>query len=136
MAGGDLEDAITRLNAYFDAGADCALPILSAEYLNADTMREFVRRLKGPLNAPAMIKLSVGELDEIGVARAGVQFNWALHGFVGGIAEEVLGKGTKELMAAWPPQVDVSGIFQDLVRQRAGAASGNPTTGTGRTSWP
>lgn len=116
--GGDLEDAITRMNAYLEAGAECVLPILPAEYRNEETLREIVERVGGAVNSPALTRLPISKLDEIGVKRAGIMFNHALHGFVGAIAREALTDGTQELSDAWPPAFRVSDAFQADARAR------------------
>jgi 2-methylisocitrate lyase-like PEP mutase family enzyme len=118
--GGDLDDAITRMNAYLEAGAECVLPILPSEHRNEDTMREIVERVNGPVNSPALIRLSIPRLEEIGVKRAGIMFNHAIHGFVGSIAQQVLTEGTHDLMDSWRPQIAVSSTFQADARARQG----------------
>jgi 2-methylisocitrate lyase-like PEP mutase family enzyme len=116
--GGDLDDAIGRMNAYLEAGAECVLPILPAEYRDEETLREIVERVNGPINSPALTRLSIPKLDEIGVKRAGIMYNHALHGFVGSVARRVLTEGTQDLVDEWPPPFPVSATFQADARAR------------------
>lgn len=116
--GGDLEDAITRMNAYLAAGAECVLPILPAEHRTEETLREIVERVDGPVNSPALTRLGIAKLEEIGVKRAGIMFNHAIHGLVGSIAQQVFADGTQELVDAWPPPFPVSATFQADARAR------------------
>jgi 2-methylisocitrate lyase-like PEP mutase family enzyme len=63
---GDLDDAVTRGNAYLAAGADCVYPILSP----AAAVADLASRIDGPINVlltPSM--LSVSALADLGVAR-------------------------------------------------------------------
>ena len=64
---GDLDDAATRLNAYLDAGADCAFAI---GLVDREGIAELVRRVRGPLNVLATRATpTVDELAALGVRR-------------------------------------------------------------------
>lgn len=88
--GGDLDDAVKRMNTFLEAGAECCLPILSAELNDAATLREIVERVDGPINAPANVDLTVAELEEMGVRRVGIQMYPQVHGFVQSMTELTL----------------------------------------------
>jgi 2-methylisocitrate lyase-like PEP mutase family enzyme len=88
--GGDLEDAIMRMNTFLEAGAECCLPILPAEFNDAGTIREIVERVNGPINAPANAPLTVAQLEEMGVRRIGIQMYPQVHGFVQSMTELTL----------------------------------------------
>jgi 2-methylisocitrate lyase-like PEP mutase family enzyme len=66
LRGGTADEAVERANAYLDAGADCAYPILCPP----DTIAELTRRIAGPVN----VMLRAGTPDPatlrgLGVAR-------------------------------------------------------------------
>jgi 2-methylisocitrate lyase-like PEP mutase family enzyme len=70
-----LPDALTRANAYFEAGADCVFPILLWE---ADALRTFISEASGPVNVLALpLAPGLNELAELGVAR--VSYGTLLH---------------------------------------------------------
>jgi 2-methylisocitrate lyase-like PEP mutase family enzyme len=61
------DEALTRANAYLDAGADCVFPILLRE---ADVIRTFTSEARGPVNILALPQApSRAELAQMGVAR-------------------------------------------------------------------
>jgi 2-methylisocitrate lyase-like PEP mutase family enzyme len=69
------DDALTRANGYFDAGADCVFPILLHE---AEVIRSFTREAQGPVNILALPQApSRAELAELGVAR--ISYGTLLH---------------------------------------------------------
>jgi 2-methylisocitrate lyase-like PEP mutase family enzyme len=62
-----LEQALTRANAYIEAGADCVYPIALWE---RDTLGSFIAEVDGPINILATPRApSIAELSELGVAR-------------------------------------------------------------------
>ena len=70
-----LPDALTRAEAYFEAGADCVFPILLHE---ADALQTFTSGASGPVNVLALpVAPSLNELAELGVAR--VSYGTLLH---------------------------------------------------------
>jgi len=63
---GDVDEAVERANAYLDAGADCAYPILCPP----DSIAALAHRIHGPLNVIATgAGPTPAELQELGVAR-------------------------------------------------------------------
>ena len=61
------EQAVRRLNAYREAGADCLYPI---GYLDVDTIAALVKAINGPINVIGVPGIpSVSELQRLGVAR-------------------------------------------------------------------
>jgi len=62
---GDVEEALRRARAYFDAGADCVYPIMLAERA---VLARFVTEAGGPVNVLANAG-SLAELSALGVAR-------------------------------------------------------------------
>jgi 2-methylisocitrate lyase-like PEP mutase family enzyme len=62
---GDIEEALRRGRAYFDAGADCVYPITLAERA---VLARFVTEAGGPVNVLANAG-SIAELAALGVAR-------------------------------------------------------------------
>ncbi len=76
------EDAVERARLYRGAGADCAFPIRLAD---DEGIREFVRRVPGPVNVVGAGAPPLARLAELGVARvsfAGFLMNqlYAAHG--------------------------------------------------------
>jgi len=64
--GGDVDEAVTRANAYLGAGADCAYPILCPPV----SIPELARRIEGPMNVIAGDGVPApNDLQELGVAR-------------------------------------------------------------------
>ena len=95
-----LSDAIARLSAYRDAGADCLFPI---GLRDPDAIRQLTRELHHPVNILAGPgALSVGELGQLGVARIslGGGPQRAALATLGAIAEEVRDHGTYGAMQA------------------------------------
>jgi 2-methylisocitrate lyase-like PEP mutase family enzyme len=65
-------DALTRANAYLEAGADSVYPI---GLLEADPLRSFIAEVDGPVNVIHVPQgPSVGDLASLGVAR----ISWAV----------------------------------------------------------
>ena len=90
----DLDDTITRLQAYEQAGAD----VLYAPGINSiDGIRRIVDAVSQPVNVLAMADTPpVRRLAELGVARVstGSGFYWAAMGGLAGAAEELRDSGT------------------------------------------
>jgi 2-methylisocitrate lyase-like PEP mutase family enzyme len=90
----DLDDTITRLQAYEQAGAD----VLYAPGINSiDGIRRIVDAVSQPVNVLAMADTPpVRRLAELGVARVstGSGFYWASMGGLAGAAEELRDSGT------------------------------------------
>lgn len=62
-----LEDAITRVNAYYKAGADCVYPIGRGD---KETLAVLRKRVNAPINVLATAKTaSLKELQELGINR-------------------------------------------------------------------
>jgi 2-methylisocitrate lyase-like PEP mutase family enzyme len=62
-----LKDAVRRLNAYREAGADCLYPI---GYLDRETIASLVKAVNGPINVIGVPGTPpVAELQRLGVAR-------------------------------------------------------------------
>ena len=121
--GGDIDDAVKRLNAYLEAGADCALPILAPEHKTIETVRELVERVKGPINAPAgAIDLGMGELERLGVARVSAMVYFAAEGLVHDMAQQLFIDRTVEIMKAQKPFTAINEIFKGLAREEAPAS--------------
>jgi 2-methylisocitrate lyase-like PEP mutase family enzyme len=82
--GGQVElvpEALERANAYLEAGADCAFPIVLWE---SDALAQFMGEVAGPVNVTRMPQFST--LDEIaafGVARV----SWGIFLFVGAMGQ-------------------------------------------------
>jgi len=118
--GGDLDDAVKRLNTYLEAGADCALPILPAEHKTTETIRELVERVNGPINAPASaIELGMQELERLGVRRVSAMVYFAAQGLVHDMAQQLLTDGSLELMKAQKPFTAINEIFKQRPREEA-----------------
>ena len=66
VGNGDLEDAVSRANAYLSAGADCVYPI----FCPASAIAELAGRIDGPINILLTPQMpSVSQLADLGVAR-------------------------------------------------------------------
>ena len=65
--GSRFDDAVRRINAYREAGADCLFPI---GYLDAQTIAALAKAIDGPINVIGVPGTpSVAELEVLGVAR-------------------------------------------------------------------
>ncbi len=66
IGSGDVEEAVERANAYLEAGADCAYPILAPP----SSIAALAHRIAGPINVIVQQgNPTVAELQELGVAR-------------------------------------------------------------------
>jgi 2-methylisocitrate lyase-like PEP mutase family enzyme len=99
-----LEEALTRANAYIEAGADCAYPITLWE---RDALTSFLAKVDGPVNILATPRApSIAELAELGVARvslAGLLYRGAmawLQGTLASLAREAQEAGSPMSPAA------------------------------------
>lgn len=64
---GLVSEALSRANAYLEAGADCVYPIILWE---TDALRRFVSEVRGPVNVARLPQMpSLAELAALGVAR-------------------------------------------------------------------
>ena len=116
--GGDVDDAVTRLNAYLAAGAECALPFLPGELRTPETIRELTSRIKGPVNlGGSSTKPTVQELEQLGVRRLSLTFYWPTYGLVRSLAQQLLDEGSLELMSAQQPYMEVNNIFRARARR-------------------
>ena len=89
-----LQHAITRLNAYHAAGADCLFAPAADQ---PDVISQLVKALKGPLNILGRAGVpSIPELQRLGVARVSIGSGpmRAAMGVVRSIANELLETGT------------------------------------------
>ena len=114
-----LSDAIARLSAYRDAGADCLFPIGLRE---PDAIRQLTSELKHPINILAGPgALSVGELGELGVARIslGGGPQRAALATLSGIAAEVRDHGTYGAMQTMLTHRELDDMVSDSYRARA-----------------
>jgi 2-methylisocitrate lyase-like PEP mutase family enzyme len=90
----DLDDTITRLQAYASAGADV---VYAPGLVAADDIRRVVDSVEVPVNVLALPGVpSVRELASLGVARVSVgsAFAWVALGALAGAARELLDSGT------------------------------------------
>ena len=114
-----LSDAIARLSAYRDAGADCLFPIGLGD---PDAIRQLTSELHHPINILAGPgALSVGELRQLGVARislGGGPQRAALAALVA-IAEEVRDHGTYRAMQAMLTHRELDDMVSASSRPRA-----------------
>ena len=118
ILGGDVEDAIRRLRAYVEAGAECVLPIGANDPATIAAIAENVR---APLNVNADPNgLSIGELAELGVRRVSVTVYRAMTSYIRAAAEQLLKDGTFSLIAERQPFPDLNGIFRGLQEGKAG----------------
>jgi 2-methylisocitrate lyase-like PEP mutase family enzyme len=88
------DDAVRRLNAYLEAGADCAYPICARD---PHLISELVRTIKGPINILAGPGApTIGELERLGVRRVsfGSVFLRAAMTLMRRIATELIQSGT------------------------------------------
>jgi 2-methylisocitrate lyase-like PEP mutase family enzyme len=99
----DLDDTISRLHAYQEAGAD----VLYAPGLSdPDAIRRVVAAVDAPVNVLALPNApTIAELGDIGVARVSVggTFAWVAMGAVVTAARELLDSGTYGFFAAAAP---------------------------------
>lgn len=90
----DLDDTITRLQRYAEAGADV---VYAPALPDADAVRAVVSSVDRPVNVLAFVGMpSVAELAELGVARISIggAFAYAAYGTAVAAASELLYRGT------------------------------------------
>jgi 2-methylisocitrate lyase-like PEP mutase family enzyme len=118
ILGGDVADAVERLRAYVDAGAECVLPIGANDPATISAIAESVR---APLNVNADPNgPSIGELAELGVRRVSVTLYRAMTSFIKAAAEQLLTDGRFSLIAEQQPFPDLNGIFRAMQDQVSG----------------
>jgi 2-methylisocitrate lyase-like PEP mutase family enzyme len=109
---GRFEAAVARMNAYLDAGADCAFV---PGVRDAKLIAELVQRVRGPLNVLASPGApSVTELQALGVARVslGAGPMRAALGATRHLARELRLSGTYDRMSDAMPGDEVSRLFE------------------------
>jgi len=90
----DIDDTVTRLRAYREAGADV---VYAPRLTDAEQIRRIVQATDAPVNVLAMRHgPSIPELDELGVRRVstGGPLARAAYGALRNAAQELLGPGT------------------------------------------
>lgn len=95
---GDLDDTITRLRAYRDAGAQV---LYAPGLVELDEIARVVRAVGAPLNVLALTGVPpVRELAAIGVRRVstGGALAWAAFGALARAGDELLGPGTSDYL--------------------------------------
>ena len=109
--GGRYDEALRRLVAFRDAGADCVfIPGLR----DSDTIRRFVTDLQCPLNILGMPgSPSVSELAELGVKRISLGSGpmRAAMGLLRRVAEELKSSGTYDQMASAPSHAEMNQLM-------------------------
>jgi len=113
-----LSDAIARLSAYRDAGADCLFPI---GLRDPDAIRQLTGEVHHPVNILAGPGVpSVGELSQLGVARIslGGGPQRAALATLGAIAEEVRDDGTYDAMQTMLTHSELDGMVSASYRPR------------------
>lgn len=116
LEGGDPDanyaEAVRRLVAYRDAGADC---VFAPGLKDAATIETLVKDLACPLNILAVPGTpSIAELKKLGVARVSVGsgFMRATIGSLRAMAEELKNSGTYSALAGAIPYKDLNEILQ------------------------
>lgn len=119
ILGGDVEDAIERLNAYADAGAECGLPIGARD---PETIRTIVERVSVPININAAPgHPSIPELRELGVRRVSVTVFRAATSYVRDVAAHLLTTGTFDPIEQAQPFPLLNDVFRELAANGGGA---------------
>jgi len=106
------DEAVRRLAAFRDAGADC---LFAPGVRDIDTIGRLVRDLAHPVNILAGPgSPSIPELQKLGVARVslGSSAMRATLGLARRIGQEVLSEGTYRALADAPSHAEVNGIMQ------------------------
>jgi 2-methylisocitrate lyase-like PEP mutase family enzyme len=106
------DEAVRRLSAFRDAGADC---VFVPGVRDAETIGRIVADLKCPVNILAVPgSPSVPELVKLGVKRISLGSGpmRASLGFLRGLAEEVKTSGTYKLMEGAPPHAEMNTLMR------------------------
>lgn len=112
VLGGDVTDAIERLRAYVEAGADCVLPIGADDRFAVAAIAESV---DAPLNINANPNgLTIRELADLGVRRVSVTVYRAMTSFLRASAEQLLRDGTFSLIVEQQPFPDLNEVFRAM----------------------
>ncbi len=104
----DFQEAVRRLVAFRDAGADC---VFAPGLKDAETIGRLVKSVQCPLNILAVPGTpSIAELEKLGVARVSVGsgFMRATLGLLRRAAEELKSAGTFSAIADGVPYADVN----------------------------
>lgn len=104
----DYAEAVRRLVAFRDAGADC---VFAPGLKDAETIRRLVKDVACPLNILAVSGTpSIAELEKLGVARVSVGsgFMRATLGLLRRAAEELKGAGTWSALSDAMPYADAN----------------------------
>jgi len=112
LAGGDArskyDDALRRLTAYRDAGADC---VFAPGVKDAETIARLVRDLQCPVNILAVPGIpSIPELEQLGVARVSMGSGpmRATLGLLIRIADEIKSSGTYSNLNTGVPHAEMN----------------------------
>jgi 2-methylisocitrate lyase-like PEP mutase family enzyme len=110
ILGGDVDDAIARIETYAAAGADCGLPIGIKE-------PEDIRRVVESVSVPVNVNAGPGhptipELQELGVRRVSVTVYRAATSFIRSVAEDLLAAGTFDSIARQAPFPPLNDVFR------------------------
>ncbi|MDA0239204.1 MAG: isocitrate lyase/phosphoenolpyruvate mutase family protein [Proteobacteria bacterium] len=105
------EEAVTRANAYLEAGADCAFVIAVRD---PETVKKLVPAVHGPLNVIAgHAGLNINDLTEIGVRRISLAGNLigATYGSLRDALEEIRDHGTLDFMQGAMTHPELNTLF-------------------------
>lgn len=99
-----IEDVVTRLNAYAQAGADCVYPVGRGD---EETLRILRKRISAPINVLATAKtVSLKTLQELGINRVsfGPYLFRSLLAKMSAMQDELLGMGSYDIVmnGIWP----------------------------------
>jgi 2-methylisocitrate lyase-like PEP mutase family enzyme len=112
ILGGDAEDAIERINAYAEAGAECGLPIGAKD---PDVIGTIVERVSVPVNINAGPgHPTIPELQALGVRRVSVTVYRATTSFTRSVAEQLFAQGTFDAIAQASPFPPLNDQFREL----------------------
>ncbi len=107
----DFQEAVRRLVAFRDAGADC---VFAPGLKDADTIGRLVKSVQCPLNILAVPGTpAIAELEKLGVARVSVGsgFMRATLGLLRRAAEELKSAGTYSAIAGGVPYAEVNKLL-------------------------
>jgi 2-methylisocitrate lyase-like PEP mutase family enzyme len=109
----DIEDTITRLQAFQQVGADV---LYAPGITDIATMRNLVSAVDRPVNALARPHWTVAELEDAGVKRISIGGALAVASFAALVrgAREILGQGTFTYSREIPADFDLDELFGQL----------------------
>ena len=108
----DLDDTLTRLQAFQEAGADV---LYAPGITDIEVLRSLVQSVDLPVNALARPHWTVAELAEAGVSRISVGGALAVTAFGAAVraAREILDDGTFTYTKSIPAGLDLDGLFSE-----------------------